>query len=286
MPRLINDITTVTKTGVFPGLSREDYFELPGLNPSSIAAGIRKDRVSPLFIKDAYEQSGNDEKTTDSKLFGTLTHLICFEPDRFKTDVAVWKGGRRAGKEWNDFVANHEGQLIVKEQQYHDALSCLMPLISMKEFQDYISAGASEVGVFTEISGLQCKGELDWISSSIPSIWDLKTARDIEPGAFGRQFFELKYDVKLGTYREMLKRQGMSFDEVCIAAVRNTPPWDAVLYRIPEEVLDRGWEKAHEVIESVAECLKLGIWPGAGGGTAWADLEVPYWAMSDEVDWA
>jgi hypothetical protein len=91
--------------------------------------------------------------------------------------------------------------------------------------------------------------------------------------------------VKLGTYREMLKRQGMSFDEVCIAAVRNTPPWDAVLYRIPEEVLDRGWEKAHEVIESVAECLKLGIWPGAGGGTAWADLEVPYWAMADEVDW-
>ena len=281
----LKDVLVATRTTIIPDMSRDDYFAEIGLNPSSLAAGIQRDRFTPLFVKDAYED--DVDSTQDHLVNGTLCHMLCFEPQRVPTDVAIWKGGRRAGNLWNAFKASNSTRLIIKEESYKEAVESLMPLVTLSEFCDYTAEGQAEVAVFAEIAGMQCRGQLDWISTSIPSLWDLKTARDIEPEAFGKQFFNLHYDVKMAMYRQMLKLNKLPLDDVFIAAIRNKKPWDAILYPIPEAVLDLGWEKAEEAIDTMKECIKKGNYPGAGGGKAFGDLFVPDYVMQQqELDWS
>jgi hypothetical protein len=281
----LRDVLVATRTTIIPDMSRDAYFAEVGLNPSSLAAGIQRDRFTPLFVKDAYED--NVDSTQDHLVNGTLCHMLCFEPQRVPTDVAIWKGGRRAGNLWNAFTFQNAGKLIVKEDSYKEAVESLLPLVTLPEFCEYTAAGQAEVAVFAAICGMQCRGQLDWISTSEPSLWDLKTARDIEPEAFGKQFFSLHYDVKMAMYRQMLRINKLPVDDVFIAAIRNKKPWDAILYPIPDAVLDLGWEKAEEAIETMKECITKDVYPGAGGGEAFGDLFVPDYVMQQrETDWS
>jgi hypothetical protein len=288
MPRSIQNI--VPKNGglitkVDANIGREAYFTMDGLNASSLTAGIDKDMFYPLHTKHAYEDES--ESVGDHFDFGTLGHMICFEPARVKTDVSIWTGGRRAGKAWDQFVEDNKGKLIVKEQTYNDTLEALMPLISLAEFRQHTGSGSAEVALFGEFKGLQLRGQLDWISQSEGSHWDLKTSRDIRPEPFGRQFFSLHYDMKMAFYRELLRQNGLDLNSHNIAAIRNKKPWDAILYPIPEEVLDRGWAKMEELLDVCVDCHAAEMWPGAGLGNAWGDLVIPYYAMTeqDQVDW-
>ena len=269
-----------------PTMSRDIYLSSTGLNASSITAGLVKRDFYPLHTKCAYEETS--DSVGDHFDFGTLGHMICFEPGRVSTDVAIWDGGRRAGKEWSDFKDNNEGKLVVKKETFADAMAALMPLIGLQEFRDHTASGSAEVAVFGEYKGLQLRGQVDWLSTSIPSHWDLKTSRDIRPEPFGRQFFSLHYDLKMAFYRELLRQNGLDIVEHCIAAIRNKSPWDAVLYKIPEEVLDRGWEQMQTLMDAIIECAAVDMWPGAGLGNAWGDLVIPYYAMEeqDQVDWS
>jgi hypothetical protein len=288
MARSIRNIVPANgkpQTKVDPTLGRELYFATDGMNASSITAGVDKGLFYPLHTKDAYEDES--ESVGDHFDFGTLGHMACFEPGRVKTDVAIWTGGRRAGKAWGEFCTNNNGKLIVKEQTYNETLEALMPLISLAEFREHTSAGSAEVALFGEFDGIQLRGQVDWISQSKGTHWDLKTSRDIRPEPFGRQFFSLHYDMKMAFYRELLRQNGLDLNSHNIAAIRNKKPWDAILYPIPEEVLDRGWAKMKEILSVIKDCHDADLWPGAGLGDAWGDLVIPYYAMAeeDQVSW-
>lgn len=287
MPRKIQDILTLptAKASIDPSMSRDAYLGANGLNASSICAGVDKDDFFPLRVRHAYEDETNS--VGDHFDFGTLGHMICFEPGRVSTDVAIWTGGRRAGKEWSDFKDNNEGKLLVKEATYNEAMEALLPLISLAEFREHTLKGAAEVAVFGEYKGMKLRGQLDWISEDKASHWDLKTSRNICPEPFGRQFFSLKYDLKMAFYRELLRQNGLDLEKHCIAAISNQKPWEAVLIEIPEEVLDRAWEKMKTLLDVIRECAENNLWPGAGLGEAWSDLVIPYYAMTeqDQVNW-
>lgn len=288
MPRYIRDVIpeTTVKVNVDPSMSRDAYLSSSGLNASSICAGVEKGNFYPLHTRHAYEDES--DSVGDHFDFGTLGHMICFEPERVKSDVAVWDGGRRAGKVWTEFQEDNDGKLIIKQDTYVDAMAALMPLIGLQEFREHTAKGAAEVAVFGQYKDMQLRGQLDWISETKGSHWDLKTSRDIRPEPFGRQFFSLHYDMKMAFYRELLRQNGLDLREHCIAAIRNKAPWDAVLYRIPDEVLDRGWDKMREIMDVVQQCVEHDLWPGAGLGDAYADLVIPYYAMEeqDQLDWS
>jgi hypothetical protein len=282
------DITAIQdgqRQEVRPDMSRAEYFEACGLNPSSICKGLigrGNELVTvPLYAKYAYETKS---EPSDAMIKGTLAHLMCFEPERARSEVAIWTGGTRRGAKWNEFNEENAGRLIVPEKFWADCESMLERLLQDREFLRLVEEGQAEVAVFASESGLQCRGELDWISTSgAGALCDLKTARDIGQSAFGRAFFELQYDVKMGCYRHWLQVNGYTVPTTYVFAVRNSAPWDATVIPIPDDVLDGGWQKAKRCIDHVARCLESGTWDGINGREPFGELWVPSWEMADEL---
>jgi len=274
---------------VVPEMSRATYMESCGLNPSSIAKGIigrgNETQSIPKYTKHAYETY---KKPTDTMKRGTLAHIMCFEPARVHHDVAVWQGKTRSGDKWKEFNKENAGKLIVRTCDWNDCEQMVRPLFADKEFRRYAEEGQCEVALFSETRKLQCRGQADWISTAENgALCDLKTAQDISDVGFGISSFRLRYDVKMGCYRRWLLENGFAVPKSVFFAVRNEEPWDATVIEIPDEVLDRGWQKADDCIRMVRQSLESGVWPGISGSQAVSQLWVPGYEMqeSDLVQW-
>lgn len=290
MSESAKDITAIAgpdglRQEVLPDMSRAEYFAACGLNPSSICKGLvgRGDQLAtvPLYVRHAYETKS---EPSDAMIKGTLAHMMCFEPERAADEVAIWTGGTRRGAKWNDFNDENAGRLIVPEKFWTDCESMLKRLLQDREFLRLIEEGQAEVAVFAAEHGIQCRGELDWISTSGDgALCDLKTARDIGQSAFGRAFFDLQYDVKMGCYRHWLQVNGYTVPKTYVFAVRSSAPWDATVIPIPDDVLDGGYRKALRCINHVSWSLNLDAWHGVNGQEPFGELWVPSWEMSDEL---
>ena len=73
---------------------------------------------SPLHYRDAVE---TQKDATGAMNVGTAEHCMVLEPDQFPPRYVVWTGGRRAGKEWDNFEAANLDKTIIKADEY-DAL--------------------------------------------------------------------------------------------------------------------------------------------------------------------
>ena len=72
---------------------------------------------------------------------------------------------------------------------------------------------------------------------------------------------------------------------VYIIAAEKTPPFDCVVYEVPQQALDVGRGVFEDRLMRVAKCRESGKWPGAGEGIE--TLELPNWVFEDEaLDWS
>src|SRR5690606_40852932 len=97
------------ESGLYPNLSRLEYDAMRDrLNWSRLKHIGR----SPAHFRHALDA---EDKDTPARAFGRLAHLAVLEPERVTESVAVWTGGRRAGKEWEAFKADAGAKEIVTD---------------------------------------------------------------------------------------------------------------------------------------------------------------------------
>lgn len=253
-------------------MPREEYREACGLNPSSIK------QLSPKHVRYAYENQG---ETTDAMQLGTAVHTLVWEPHLFEGQVVAFDGTRR-GKAWDAFREENVDKLILKQDAYERAIEIGTAVVSDPLVKALAKEGLSEVAVFTEEHGLQCRGLLDWISTNTRTLCDLKVVNSINERMFGNAVQRYGWDVSMACYRRWLIREsGKSVDAVKFIAVESKPPFDVAVVSVPEEALELGWRKAESMIRRVAECIEVGVWPGISGGEE-LPLFVPVYAMDEE----
>ena len=97
-------------------IGRAEYDKLDAVNWSTLKHLMR----SPAHYRAA--MLGKSEDTPALKM-GRAIHLAAFEPERWKSDVAIWDGGRRFGKEWDTFQADHRGLELLKADEAEEALA-------------------------------------------------------------------------------------------------------------------------------------------------------------------
>ena len=97
-------------------IGRAEYDKLDAVNWSTLKHLMR----SPAHYRAA--MLGKSEDTPALKM-GRAIHLAAFEPERWKSDVAIWDGGRRFGKEWDTFQADHRGLELLKTDEAEEALA-------------------------------------------------------------------------------------------------------------------------------------------------------------------
>lgn len=274
------------RRGMVFNMPFDDYRDQPAINASTLKAGFTGKTINVKRIKWAFEHGRED---TEAMLFGRSLHCLMFEPHEFEKRYCAYDGVRnKRHTAYQDFLADHAGAEVMKldgAYSYNMALEAAVAFTECKEVAPLTKAGMGEVTLFSEHLGMQTRSRLDWISTIEHVLTDMKTARDVSEEAFGRQFFGLHYDVQLGMYRDMLEElTGQKWPVKCIA-VENKPPYETVVYDIPDAVLDQGWERAKMAIERVRKAIDTGHWPGVSDGGC-VPLFIPSWEMEETVEWS
>jgi hypothetical protein len=268
----------------------QEYNEHPGISASAIKAG----RASMMQMHYAMTTPRDTDAPTPAMRWGSLAHAALLEPARFAAAVAVWEGGRKAGKEWTAFAEAHRGKEIVTP----DELARLEAMQAAARangdarlFMARVEAVETPL-VWESVHGVgSCKGRPDCVGAGF--IGDYKTARDIEPRRLFSQFASLGYAHQLAWYRDGMETlTGQSVSACWILAQQNIPPYECGVIEIPIPVLDAAMgvgvtgddDTCLHIARHYRACEACGNYPGRYQGVV--QYEPPAWATGggDEVN--
>ena len=258
-------------------LRREDYDSIERVNYSSLKLIAR----SPAHYRHGLLEERAD---TDALRMGRVTHLAVLEPERFRSLISVWDGGRRAGKDWDKFTEQNQGRELLTIEEHKLCLALQQAVRNDARAMRYISGGKPEVTVLwtAEVGGrsIPCKARLDFDTDD--AIVELKTTRNAEPSAFGRQSHGLRYHVQ-GAWQVdgYARAAGIGKPHVTVA-VEKEPPYEVVVYRMPERYLEMGRVEYRDWLMRLVECRETARWPGYAETEL--DLEFPPWATGEDED--
>jgi len=266
-----------TETGTYPLVPREDYDRIRRERFSH----IKQLADSPAHYRHAITEKQED---TDPLVLGRATHLATFEPERFLSECVVYDGGRRYGKEWDKFRAQHEGREIITEGMYEAAQAISTAARADAKAAPYLSGGLSELTVLwtlekAPLAGVDpgyrfdCKGRLDFVAE-VGAIVDLKTCQSAEPEAFLRSCIDYAYREQAAFYQDgYFAATGKRLPYV-IVAVEKAAPHVVQVFRMSERALARGRERYQGFLDTLAFCKRHNKWPGYADGEVELDLAV------------
>jgi hypothetical protein len=215
---------------------------------------------------------------------GRATHVATLEPERFRSQWAVWDGGARRGKEWEKFErqAHADGLDVLTADQFETVQAISKAALSDEYAARYLRGGSAEVTLLwaDSDSGIPCKARPDFAAKDVGALVDLKSTRDASPEAFARACWNLSYAEQAAFYVDGYEAAtGVRLPYV-IVAVENCAPYIVQVYRLPNAVLDIGRATYRGHLERLALCRRTGRWPGYGDGEL--DLELPRWVARND----
>ena len=252
----------------------EDYAKIDAVNYSS----LKHMRRSPMHYR---YRMDHPEEPTEAMLLGTAAHRAILEPDRLG-DFAIWTGGRRYGREWDAFCADHEGQQILRADDAAHVAGIVTAVHRNETARNYLRRGQSEVVALWEMFGRKFKGRLDrWIQED-NLVLDLKTCRDCRSWAFGAQAYKLGYHMQAAMYADAVRTLTGIEPAMRILAVENKPPFESAVYRVPPEVLQLGRGEYVELVGRLFECELSALWPAEIEHEC--DLRLPAYTLASSGD--
>ena len=286
--RLISEILADCgqPNGIVKGMSREKYNETHRLNYSTVKAGlIGESEVDVTGIKRAFEgiSAAPSRALQDAYDIGSLVHLMLLEPEQIADRVAVWKGDRRAGNEWNDFEAENAGKLIIRASDHNEIQSVIKVYRSLTQVQDLLRGHDTEVAVFSNEGRIHCKGLLDAVSSKdgIGSIVDPKTDRmGLSEHTIKNTIRSKRYREQMGIYRRWYQREAnVEIEQVVLLFVSMPPaPLGVAKVKLTTACLQLGEARVMNAIERLQGAIDANDWP-----TFYADylIDIDPWEVDD-----
>jgi hypothetical protein len=270
-------ITPNSKPAPPPGIYRDvpfaEYEQWNAWNPSKIKTLLSK---SPRALRYALDHGSASTAAMDT---GKAAHMAILEPEKFADAYTVYEGGRRQGKAWEDFQTANMDKEIIKADEYADLIG-MNTAVNTDPVAGPLLAGDAdhEVSIvwIDPATGLLCKGRIDRLNRD-GLIVDLKTTSDPYPHGFRHTFVKLAYHVSLAAYAEGLEEIDGNRHDVKIIAVQSAPPFEVIVYQPSRETVLTGSDMWRRGLDTVAECLRTGVWPGAE--TKAVPLDLPEWAV-------
>lgn len=266
-------------------LSREDY--------DNLSERVNWSKLKWLFKSPAHYRHAllSKQEDTDAMRLGRVVHLAAFEPERFRSSIAVWDGGVRRGKDWEQFKSRHEreGHELLTENQYETCMDIQAAVRAHPLAMKYIQGGVGERSVlwtykspaFEGLPGYstEIKSRLDFISSM--AICDLKTTADASPAKFLRQLLSMHYHTQAAIYSDGYAAASGVRLPYFIVATEVTAPHVTQVYRISERLLMKGRDEYRGLLDTLAVCRRESRWLGYGDDVIELDLPDSDEAASD-----
>lgn len=262
--------------GFHSAIPYEQYAKWPEMNYSRLKHMLR----SPMAYRYAVD---NPKPPTGPMLLGTACHRAILEPER-TGDFAVWTGGRRQGKEWEQFKLDHIGQQLLSVEDRDFVAGMCAAVHKNPTARRYLKTGESELcALWTDPAAKRnFKARLDRFSLEDNLLIDVKTTRDCRPFRFGADAFRLGYHIQFSLYSDGIYYLTGKLPKVVVVAVENKPPFETVVYLVPDDVLQQGKEDCSRLLARLAECERTNTWPPEIEGEAF--LSLPTYAYQPEGD--
>lgn len=249
-----------------------DYDSIPAIRSSALNCFIDS---GPTVYDATYGPNAIiGHSPTDAMQLGTLEHLLILEPDR-EDEVAVWSGGRRYGKAWDEFQAAHDGKLIVTQDQWDKAKAMAQSVYDHPQAAEFVTAKdrAVEQTWLFRYCGLLCKVRTDLFAMG--ACVDLKTCADVNPnrdkwmsklgcrrnrnGDWYLSDFSLTYLRQMWFYRLAMRAKGLEPSFVHIA-ISSTPPHIVWCHEISGILIDQVHQQCHEAMVDLARRTTSNDW--------------------------
>lgn len=252
------------RSGGYIGLSFERYAEANALNQSS----LKNILISPAH----YQQSGHKESA--ALTFGRLAHELVLTPRQFKKRFTIWDGGRRYGKAWDAFQAEHEGKDIITQSEHAEAAALAKAVRGSDLGREYLrGSGWNELSLIwqEEIDGvpLTLKCRMDRASSDT-GIVDLKTTTARNKEEFAREAAKWRYEFQVAYYLrgwEAITGQQLANHEFVFLVVEKATNIVSA-YWLPADVIAIGRDQVNHALTRYVQCLKSKTWPAPNDGRA------------------
>lgn len=257
------------------GMSNEEYHAHPALGSS----GMKKLLISPAHY---YEHHLNPEHVKDEPTaalkFGSLYDCLVLEPEQFDDRYVMEekhdrrsKEGKAAAEEYDAKCAN---KCIVKQADYDVAIAMKEKLMA-HPLSFIIEEGIKQASIFWNdpVTGILCKCRPDIMlepgkSEFFPNgvMLDLKSAADASAEGFGKQIFNLGYQISAAHYLTGFKRAFELPEEADVpwywVVSEKSAPYLPVYRPITHEQLLHGKHYAAKAIRISAEAMESGNWQG------------------------
>lgn len=252
--------------------TRPEYLDIAAVNWSTLKYAVQSGLHYQHGLTHAKEE-------TDAMRLGRATHTAVFEPDRLLREYVIWEGGRRQGKDWDEFQQMHAGKTILKPEDYDTSIAIRDAVRAHSVAKKLLRAGQAECTItwVDDETGLPCKCRVDWLTGKY--LVDLKTTRSIDARAFGRHAADMLWHCQMA-FASMGLRANKQQRAVKLVAVEQEPPHDVAVFTVTDDMLWVGEEKVYAALALVAECRKAKKWPGRYPSEL--PLELPAWEFPKE----
>lgn len=221
--------------------------------------------LSPAHYFAACQRAGSDE--TLAMRLGSGVHAMVLQQPITRYP------GRRAGKDWEKFQAEHAGETILNTREWYEAKAIADSIMRHKEASALLFDGTTiEQTIQWEWLGRACSSRPD--ARGRYHIADLKTARTSKPGLFAREAIRAHYHAQLAFYDEANHHErGERFSNAYLIAVEKTAPYPVTVYRLTERTLEIGARLNRLWMEQLLACEAACTWPAYSESIV--DLDAP-----------
>lgn len=286
--------------GVIEGMDIDAYHSSPGISKTGLD---RINRSPARFYALSLDPNRPPEKELAGQLEGQLAHCAILEPDEFdkryvtlpanapdRPTEAMLKAKSPSEssiarqKWWAEWDRNNNGRIIITHQQRETALRQADAVRQLPDIREALAAGRPEVSAFWRdpATGVLCRCRPDWVHPAGQSgvvLLDVKTYSDASPAEFRRQCARKRYHVQDAFYSDGFElASGLEVLAFVFVAVETDYPFHASAVMLDLMSRQQGVEDARRNLDTYAECLRTGTWPGYSPGIETVSL--PTWALT------
>jgi hypothetical protein len=278
-------MTEELKPGIEPEIGPGLYYDMPAeqyYGSSALGASkIKAFAESPLH----YEKF-SEMKDTPALQFGRAVHCYILEgPEVFNREYAVMPEGMiRRGKEYQAFLAGAKGKSVIKQDEFDQIVAMRDALLKSDARDLILREGYTEVSLFWDQDGIQCKGRLDKLipGERVDIMVDYKTTGSADVRKCFRAMDDYKYWLQeahygTGYYRVM----GRELEAIFVFQEK-TPPYDVCLVKMEKAASPVAYDRHTDLMSSLAECTKSKKFPGRNAGKGIFEWGFREWGFQEE----
>jgi hypothetical protein len=219
----------------------------------------------------------------------------------------IYKGAVRRGKEWDKFLKENDGHIILTEREHEQAQRIAederngVCLVSAEQYEranmmaDSIRACEPAARILLAPDAIR-EERIDWVWGnrkwrSTPDargfrvLAELKTTRCADPEVFHWDALRMGYAIQMAVYQRAIKElTGIKPRDVFLFAVESVAPYVVTPFELTPRALEHGDRTACEWHERYLECEARGDWPGYVTGLAPLDCFNPEDEATMEVE--